>query len=451
MTVYSVTPDERRRVVAATTVGTAIEWYDFFLYAATAGLVFKQSMFGPMGASAATLVAFLTVGLPFFFRPFGAFLAGHFADRIGRRKVLMYTLIAMGAATTLMGLLPSYATIGVAAPIILVLLRVVQGISAGGEWGSAVLLSVEHAPVDKRGLYGAGPQIGAPAGLLLSSGALAIMSYVAPGEAFMEWGWRVPFLFSLVLLGLGIWIRHGVEESPVFEEMAEMRQAQEKNPIGVVFRDFTPVIIVCALLFAANSTLGYMTTGGYIQSYTTAEDGLGMERGPILTAVTVAGAVWLVSTLVTGWASDKLGRKNTLVGGFIIQAIAAFALFPLVNQATLGGVYAGLLFLALALGLTYGQISSLYTEFFPASVRGAGTSITYAIGAIIGGAFAPFIASWIFDATGSTWGITAYLVAASVIGLICALIIRERKGIPLDHGSEDVQRSGHFIWQDATV
>ncbi|GAB3086682.1 MFS transporter [Corynebacterium aquatimens] len=450
MTVYKVTPTERRRVVAATTVGTAIEWYDFFLYAATAGLVFKKEMFGPLGPSAATLVAFLTVGLPFFFRPFGAFLAGHFADRIGRRKVLMITLIAMGSATTLMGLLPTYATIGIAAPIILVLLRVVQGISAGGEWGSAVLLTVEHAPVDKRGLFGAGPQVGAPAGLLLSSGAMALMSYIAPGDAFVEWGWRIPFLFSLVLLGLGIWIRHGVEESPVFEEMAELKQAQATNPVGTLFKEFTPVVIVCAALFAANNALGYMTTGGYIQNYTTSEDGLGMERGPILTAVTIAGAVWMVSTFLTGWASDKLGRKNTLVVGFIIQGAAAFALFPLVNKATLGGVYAGLIFLALALGFTYGQISTLYAEFFPASVRGAGTSITYAIGSIFGGAFAPFIASWIFATTGSTWGITAYLVTASVIGLIASLVIRERKGIPLGHDNEQAQRSGHFVWQPAT-
>ena len=438
---------ERRRVVAATTVGTAIEWYDFFLYAATAGLVFKAAMFAPLGPAGGTLVAFLTVGLSFLFRPLGAFLAGHFADKLGRRVVLMVTLLAMGGAATLIGLLPTYETIGVLSPVLLVLLRLVQGISAGGEWGSAVLLAVEHAPDGKRGLFGAGPQIGAPAGLLLSSGALYLMNIVAPGDAFLEWGWRVPFLFSALLVLLGWWVRKGVDESPVYEEMTDNSAGQASNPIGALFRNYTPVVIAGALLFAANSVLGYMTTGGYIQNYTTDPDGMAMERGPILFAVTVAGAVWMVSTFFTGWLSDRLGRKTTLVGGFVIQIIAAFVLFPLVNTAEMGKIYAALIFLALALGFTYGQIAALYSELFPASVRASGTSITYAIGAILGGAFAPFIASWIYEATGSSWGITAYLVGASVVGLAVAVSIRERAGIPLDTGHEHLQRTGHFIWQ----
>ena len=423
---------ERRRVVAATTVGTAIEWYDFFLYAATAGLVFKHAMFAPLGPAGGTLVAFLTVGLSFLFRPLGAFLAGHFADKLGRRAVLMVTLLAMGGATTLIGLLPTYEAIGVLSPILLVLLRLVQGISAGGEWGSAVLLAVEHAP---------------EAGLLLSSGALYMMNQIAPGDAFLEWGWRVPFLFSALLVLLGWWVRKGVDESPVYEEMAEISSSQTSNPIGTLFRNYTPVVIAGALLFAANSVLGYMTTGGYIQNYTTDPDGMALERGPILFAVTVAGAVWMVSTFFTGWLSDQLGRKTTLVGGFVIQIVAASVLFPLVNSADMGKIYAALIFLALALGFTYGQIAALYAELFPASVRASGTSITYAIGAILGGAFAPFLASWIYEATGSSWGITAYLVGASIIGLAVSLSIRERADIPLDPGNEHVQRTGHFIWQ----
>lgn len=442
---------ERRRVVAATTVGTAIEWYDFFLYAATAGLVFKQAMFAPLGSAAGTVVAFLTVGLSFLFRPLGAFLAGHYADKIGRRAVLMVTLLGMGGATTLIGLLPTYEAIGVLSPVLLVLLRLVQGISAGGEWGSAVLLAVEHAPAGKRGLFGAGPQIGAPAGLLLSSGALFLMNTIAPGGAFIEWGWRVPFLFSAVLVVLAWWVRKGVDESPVYSEMTEVSAAQVPNPMGTLFRNYFTVVLAGALLFAANSILGYMTTGGYIQNYTTNPDGMAMERGPILFAVTVAGAVWMVSTFFTGWLSDHVGRKTTLVGGFIIQTAAALALFPLVNTAEMSKIYAALVFLALALGFTYGQIAALYAELFPASVRASGTSITYAIGAILGGAFAPFIASWIFEATGSSWGITAYLVGASLIGLAVSLVIRERKDIPLDHEHEHMQRTGHFIWQPRSV
>ncbi|WP_297850237.1 MFS transporter [uncultured Corynebacterium sp.] len=442
---------ERRRVVAATTAGTAIEWYDFFLYAATAGLVFKHAMFAPLGSAGGTLVAFLTVGLSFLFRPLGAFLAGHYADKLGRRAVLMVTLLSMGGATTLIGVLPTYDSIGMLSPILLVLLRLVQGISAGGEWGSAVLLAVEHAPTHKRGLFGAGPQIGAPAGLLMSSGALYVMNLIAPGDAFVEWGWRIPFLFSAVLVLLGWWVRRGVDESPVYEELTAISAGQVTNPIGTLFRKYFPVVVTGALIFAANSVLGYMTTGGYLQNYTTNPEGMALERGPILFAVTVAGAVWMVSTFVTGWASDYLGRKTTLVGGFIIQTVAAFILFPMVNTAEMGKIYAALIFFALALGFTYGQVAALFAELFPASVRASGTSITYAIGAILGGAFAPFIASWIYESTGSSWGITAYLVGASLVGLIVSLCIRERKGIPLDPANEDLQSTGHFIWQRPSV
>ena len=235
----TITTAERRRVVAATTIGTAIEWYDYFLYAAVAGLVFNKLMFGPLEGGLATIISFLTVGLSFLFRPIGAFLAGHFADRLGRRVVLMVTLFAMGGATTLIGVLPTFDSAGVWAPILLIFLRIIQGISAGGEWGSAVLMAVEHAPVDKRGLYGAGPQVGVPAGLLLSSGVLSIMNTIAPGDAFMAWGWRVPFLLSFVLVLVGYLIRMGVDESPVFEEIAERQEEETPHPFAVLFKKFS--------------------------------------------------------------------------------------------------------------------------------------------------------------------------------------------------------------------
>ena len=438
---------QQRRAIAATTIGTAIEWYDYFLYAAVAGLVFKDLMFGPIGPAGATIVSFLTVGLSFLFRPLGAFLAGHFADRVGRRTVLMVTLFMMGGATTLIGLLPTYATAGVLAPIALIILRIVQGISAGGEWGSAVLLAVEHAPRNRRGLYGAGPQVGAPAGLLLSSAALALVNLITPGDAFMEWGWRIPFLFSFILMVLGWYIRIGVDESPVYAEMTADPSHRRKQPITVLFSRHSPLVLTGALLFAANGAVGYMTTGGYIQKYTTGE--LGMDRGAILWAVTVSAAVWMASTAFTGWVSDHLGRKRTLLIGFIVQAIGVALLFPLVNTAQLGNVYLALILVAMGLGSTYGQIGSLFAEFFPASIRASGASITYAIGAIIGGAFAPTIAASLREATGSTGAITVYLMAATVIGFIVALLIRDRTGIALDHTHEEIQSSGHFVWESA--
>ncbi|MDO5032224.1 MFS transporter [Corynebacterium sp.] len=443
----TITTNERRRVVAATTIGTAIEWYDYFLYAAVAGLVFNKLMFGPLEGGMASIIAFLTVGLSFLFRPLGAFLAGHFADRLGRRVVLLVTLFAMGGATTLIGVLPTYETAGVWAPILLILLRIIQGISAGGEWGSAVLMAVEHAPTDKRGLYGAGPQIGVPAGLLLSSGVLSIMNTIAPGEAFMQWGWRVPFLLSFVLVLVGYYIRMGVEESPVFAEIAEREEQEARNPISVLFAKFTPLVFIAALVFAGNGTVGYMTTGGYIQKYATDPDGpVALARGDVLNAVTLSAFTWGIFTLMAGWISDYIGRRNTYLIGFVLQGIGAAALFPMVNTGELGKLYIALIFLTIGLGLTYGAQSAMYAELFPASIRATGVSITYALGSILGGAFAPMIAAALVEATGTTFAVSGYLVTASIVGLVCTFILRERKGIPLGPEHEAEQSRGHFIF-----
>ena len=435
---------ERRRVIAATTIGTAIEWYDYFLYAAVAGLVFNQVMFGPLGPAAATIASFLTVGLSFLFRPLGAVLAGHFGDRLGRRGVLMVTLFTMGTATALIGLLPTYETAGWFAPAALVLLRILQGTSAGGEWGSAVLLAVEHAPADKRGLYGAGPQVGVPAGLLLSSGVLALMTVIAPGEAFLQWGWRVPFLLSIGLTFLGWWIRTGVEESPVVEQM---REVGAKNPVGSLFKRHAGLVVAAALIFAANGTVGYMTTGGYIQNYATDPAGLAIERGDILWAVTASAATWLCTTAFAGWVSDIIGRRRTLLIGFVVQAVGVAVLFPLVDTGSLPKITAALVFLTVGLGLTYGEIGAFYAELFPASIRASGASISYALGAILGGAFAPTIAAALREATGGTTAITVYLMAATVTGFVVTLLMRERGGIPLGHEHEEAQAGGHFVWQ----
>ena len=443
----TISAKERRRVVAATTIGTAIEWYDYFLYAAVAGLVFNQLMFGPLEGGLATIVSFASVGLSFLFRPLGAFLAGHFGDKVGRRTVLMVTLFAMGGATTLIGLLRTYDTWGIWAPILLITLRIIQGISAGGEWGSAVLLAVEHAPNDKRGLYGAGPQIGVPIGLLMSSGVLSIMNTVAPGYAFLEWGWRIPFLFSIVLVIVGYAIRMGVDESPVFQEISERKDAEASNPIDILFKRYLPLVLTAALVFAGNGTVGYMTTGGYIQNYTTNPDGpIGLARGDVLNAVTLSAVTWMLSTLFAGWVSDYIGRRMTYLIGFILQGIGAAALFPLVNTGSLGMLYLALIGLTVGLGLTYGPQSALYAELFPASIRASGVSITYAIGSVLGGAFAPMIAAALLEATGTTFAISGYLVSACIVGFICVFLLRERKGIPLGPEHEHEQMTGHFTF-----
>lgn len=429
---------DRRRVVFATVIGTTVEWYDFFIYASAAGLVFGQLFFAPAGPQFATVLSFLTVGVSFLFRPLGAFLAGHFGDRYGRRQVLVVTLILMGLATALVGLLPTYEAIGIAAPILLVLLRVLQGISAGGEWGGAVLMAVEHAPTARRGLFGASPQIGVPLGLLLASGAMALMTVIAPGDAFLAWGWRVPFLFSVVLIAIGYWVRRRVEESPVFTEIAERRE-RTRMPIVQVFRKHALLVVVAALVFAGNNAVGYMTTGGYIQNYATNPEGpLKLDRGLVLWAVAASAVTWLAATWFAGWLSDRIGRRTTYIIGWILQLVGVFALFPLVNTGSIGLLFLGLAILTIGLGFTYGPQAALYSELFPASIRFSGVSISYAIGAILGGAFAPTIATALVQATGTTLSVTWYLAGMTLLGLIATLLLRDRTGIPLgpDHEAE---------------
>jgi len=443
-------PADRRRVVFATVIGTTVEWYDFFIYAFAAATVFAALFFEPMGQEFAQIVSFFSVGVSFLFRPLGAFLAGHFGDKIGRRPMLVLTLLLMGAATTLVGVLPTHALIGVWAPILLIFLRVVQGISAGGEWGGAVLMAVEHAPKRKRGLFGASPQIGVPIGLLLASMVLAIVESIFPGvpagsdiplseTPFGQWGWRIPFLLSIVLIGVGYWVRRRVEESPVFEEIAERKQ-EARMPIVQLLRHHLPLVIVAALVFAGNNSVGYMTTGGYVQHYATDAKGpIALDAGAVFWVVALSGVTWLVFTWLAGWVSDKLGRRNTYILGWILQFVGVFLLFPLTNVGSLWSLAAALVILTIGLGFTYGPQAALYSELFPASIRFSGVSISYAIGAVLGGAFSPLIAQAIFQSTGSTTGITWYLAGMTAIGLVATLLLRDRTGIPLDPEHEAEQ------------
>jgi MFS family permease len=439
------TAAERRKVALATVIGTTIEWYDFFLYASAAGLVFAQLFFEPAGAQIAILLSFGSVGVSFLFRPLGAFLAGHFGDRLGRKSMLVITLILMGVSTTLIGLLPTYQQIGIAAPVILVLLRILQGLSTGGEWGGAVLMAVETAPSDRRGRAGAFPQIGVPIGLLLASGMLALMTgVISPGEAFLEWGWRVPFLLSVVLVVVGMVVRHTVEESPVFQEIAA-RKERSRMPAAQLFRKHWLLVILAALTFAGNNAAGYMTTGGYIQNYATDPNGfVGLERTPVLLAVTGSAVVWLAMTWIAGNVSDRIGRRNTYIIGWSVQLITVFLLFPLVNTGNVWLLFLGLSLFTVGNGFTYGQQAAYFTELFPASIRYSGVSITYALGAILGGAFAPTIATWLVQSTGQSISVAFYIAGVTIVAFAATLILRDRTGIPLGPDHEVAQSTGQI-------
>ena len=437
----------QRRVAFATVIGTTVEWYDFFIYATAAGLVFSQLFFEPAGQDIALLISFASVGLSFLFRPLGAFLAGHFGDKIGRRAMLVLTLALMGASTTLIGVLPTFETAGLWAPVLLLLLRILQGISAGGEWGGAVLMAVEHAPENGRGRAGSYPQVGVPLGMLLASGTMALMTgVISPGEQFLEWGWRIPFLVSIVLIAVGYFVRRSVDESPVFEEINEQK-AQTAVPILVLFKKHWPLVIIAALVFAGNNAAGYMTTGGFFQAYTTDPEGpVGLERTDVLIAVAFGAAVWLVMTLVAGFLADKIGRKRTYQLGFIILAASLFPVFALVNSGSLALLYVAFGLFSIGLGLTYGPQAALYSELFPASVRFSGVSISYAIGAIVGGAFAPTIAQALVQATGGTTAVAVYLLVVVAISFTAVSMIRDRSGIDLSFRNQAEQEVGALVF-----
>ncbi|EYT55471.1 MFS transporter [Leucobacter sp. UCD-THU] len=421
-------------MVAASIIGTTIEWYDFFIYAFAANLVLAKLFFEPAGPGMMQILSLVTIGLSFLFRPLGAFLAGHFGDKLGRQPMLVITLLLMGVATVGIGLLPTYQSIGIMAPIILIVLRILQGLSAGGEWGGAVLMSVEHAPEGKRGLFGVFPQLGVPFGMLLASAMLALMRVIAPGEAFEEWGWRVPFLFSVVLIVVGFIIRRTVDESPVFSEIKETKK-QASAPIVQVFKAHTPLVILAALLFAGNNAVGYMLTGGYVQGLASrpeADGGLGYDPVQVQLAVLASAVVWAIFTFVSGPLSDRFGRKPVMTVGWFLQAAAVIPLFQFVFNGGVGGVLIGTSLLAVGLGLTYGPTAVWYAETFPASIRYSGISISYAIGGVIGGAFAPTIAQILLQTFGSTWAIVVYLLIMTGLGLLASTLLKDRSNIPLD-------------------
>lgn len=435
------------RVAVATIVGTTVEWYDFFIYANAVALVFNKQFFDPAGGSVGQLVAFASVGISFLFRPLGAFLAGHFGDKLGRRTMLVLTLLLMGVATALIGALPTYTAVGLTAPILLLLLRVLQGIAAGGEWGGAVLMAVEYANPKKRGLAGSFPQLGVPLGMLLASGVMALMTgVIAKGDAFESWGWRVPFFLSIVLVFVGYWIRRSVEESPVFQEMEnDQNYVHTKAPLVQVLKRYGHLVILGALVFAGNNAAGYMTTGGFIQNYSTSPE-VGMDKTDVLIAITFGSACWFAFTLLSGWLADVIGRVRTYQIGFVALAGTVFLIFPMIQTGSLGMLYLALLLFSVGLGLTYGPQAALYSEMFPASVRFSGVAISYALGAIIGGAFAPLIAQAIKNATGSTTGISIYLFIVVIVGFLAVTILRDRSRLDLSHKNEAQQAKGSLIF-----
>ncbi|MCG7322992.1 MFS transporter [Arsenicicoccus bolidensis] len=425
----TTSPTEYRRVALATMVGTTIEWYDFFIYANVAALLFGKLFFSGLG-DWKELVSFATIGVSFFFRPAGAMAMGYVGDRWGRRMVLVFTLILMGIATACVGLLPTTQSIGMAAPILLIILRCLQGFSAGGEWGGAAMLAVEHAPHGQRGKFGAYPQIGVPLGMMLATAFLTVLSATLSKDQFESWGWRIPFLFSIVLVLVGHYIRSKVEESPVFEELKEAR-AHSAVPQTTLVKNHLGDVIKAAASFMGNNALGYMLVGGFVLAYATKTAKPPLARTDVLLWVMAAAALWLVTTMWGAILSDKIGRKKVYIIGYVLMIVGMVPMFMAVREGTLFWVAVALLWIAIPEGLTYGPQSAMFAEAFPAHIRLSAVSFAYAIGAVFGGAFAPLIAEAITKSTGSVVNVAWYLMGVAVISLVAVLLLKDRTNEPL--------------------
>lgn len=404
---------EAGRIAFAAFVGTALEWYDYFLFGTAAALVFNRLYFTTLNATAATLAAFATFGVGFVARPLGAVVFGWMGDRIGRKPALLLTVVAIGTATGLIGLLPDYASIGLAAPLLLALLRLVQGVAVGGEWGGAVTIAVEHAPPEKRGRYAALPQIGSPVGTLLSSGAFALVLTLPP-EQFDSWGWRLPFLAAFPLLLVAVYIRRKVEESPVFEEM-EKQQERSKVPALDVFRHAWGRLLV-AIASALLGVGGFYIMTTFAISYGTGT--LGLTRELMVNATLVAAVVQIAIILIFGRMAERLGPGRVTLWGGLATALVAFPVFWLIDTRSpllvVTAVAAGVAVLSIA----YAVSGALLTELFPAHLRYSGVALAYNFAGALSG-FLPFVATALLEGTdGGSW-VAALLLAG--IALITAL------------------------------
>ncbi|RZL84624.1 MAG: MFS transporter [Rhodococcus sp. (in: high G+C Gram-positive bacteria)] len=412
-----------KRVAAATLIGTLIEGYDFVLYGVAAALVFPQVFFPALGSAAGTIASLATLGVAFVARPIGALLFGHFGDRLGRKRMLVATVLTMGLGTTLMGLLPSAESIGIAAPILLVLLRFVQGLAVGGEWAGSVLFATEHAPADRRGLYSMFPQIGHSLPVGLSAASLLIVSVSIGQEDFINWGWRIPFLASALLLVAGLIIRAGVEETPVFVDEKE-RGGTVKVPLFDAFQDKPSAIlrgagvplVAIMFIYVGNSFLaGY----GVKQ--------LGIEQANVLAAISIAGVMYAVFTVFSALLSDRIGRKRTIVGAQVLAALWALALFPIIGTGSVAAFYIGLSVTFALAGATYGAVGAYLPEQFPTRYRYTAAGVSYNIGGVLGGGVAPLVAPLVISSAGApVFGVV--LAVLCCVAVACTLSLKENTG-----------------------
>jgi metabolite-proton symporter len=426
-TVSEATP--LRRVVMASLIGTTIEWYDFFLYGSAAALVFNKLFFPEFDPLTGTLLAFATYALGFVARPVGGIVFGHFGDRIGRKRLLMLSLVLMGIATILIGLLPTYAQIGIWAPIALIALRLVQGFAVGGEWGGAVLMAAEHGDAARRGFWASWPQAGVPAGNLLAAAVLAIMAAVQTETDFLAWGWRVPFILSALLVVVGWYIRNRVAESPMFEAELDAAEAPARVPAVEVLRERPKALVLGAGLRVGENISYYILT---VFSLTFLVDVSKESRSLALNALLIGAAVQFLAIPLFAALSDRIGRRPVYAFGAFGLAAWCFVMFGLLGSGNNGSIILALVVGLVLHGAMYGPQAAFITELFPTRIRYSGVSLAYQLTSIVAGSLAPIIALWLYKDYGSATPVALYVGAACVISGVSALLARETRGLELE-------------------
>ncbi|KON70692.1 major facilitator transporter [Peribacillus butanolivorans] len=420
---------QMRRILIASLVGSSIEWFDYFLYGTVAALVFNQLFFVNEDPTIGLLLSYASFALAFFIRPFGGVIFSHIGDRIGRKKTLVLTLSLMGVATFGMGLLPTYQAVGIWAPILLITLRLVQGLGIGGEWGGALLLAVEYAPAEKRGLFGAIPQMGVTIGMLLGTIALSIMTLL-PESAFMTWGWRLPFIFSALLVFFGLWIRKGIDETPSFKKVKESGEVP-KLPIVETLKNYWREVLI-AVEAKVVETAPFYIFSTFVVSYATST--LGFSRTATLTAVMIATIITTILIPFMGMLSDKIGRKKLFIGGTIGMALFAFPYFWMLQQKS---VLLLIIATVIGLGVIWAPITAvlgtMFSEIFDARIRYTGITLGYQIGAALAGGTAPLVATALLNRFNNSYvPVAIYIIFASLVSLAAIWAVKERSNQKLD-------------------
>ena len=422
-----------RKVALTALAGTSIEWYDFFLYGAAAALIFPSAFFGEIPETTALILSLLTFAAGFIARPIGGIIFGHFGDRVGRKKTLIAALLLMGISSTLIGLLPTYAMIGVTAPILLTLLRFAQGLAIGGQWGGAMLLVTESAPSNQRGYFGAFAQAGAPIGVILANLALIITSALVTEELFNTWGWRIPFLASAVLILISMYIQLNLEDTKAFKTLAtnsnnKSNEQVQRSPVLEAIRRYPKRIMLAAGAFLSVQVTFYILIA-FMLAYGVAS--ANMERDDMLTAVLIGCAIMVPLQFMFSAYSDRNGRKGIFMLGAILSGVWAFAIFPLVDTGNFWLIVLALAFGLIFLAMMYGPQAAFFTELFSTEVRYSGATLGYQFGAIIGGAFAPTIAVKLWSDFDIFW-VSVYIAFASMLTLISVMLLTETYKSNLD-------------------